>query len=219
MLKFSTETNDSFMMSPYTYNVQNNKSANKSPNVVRSSKADESIILPTPSSGLTLTESGQWEDVAGLIDLGKGISQGVSKKVLEMTGPVMEHAQKGMFLNDYSSLAYRGSDFRQYSFSWTLIPKSEKESRIIADIIRTIRKNTLPDYYTSNGFVKYPNMWAIFPTLNDKLEFYLQDCVITNFSVNYSPESILRTYKSGYPVSVEFSIEVKELYRANVNDI
>ena len=81
----------------------------------------------------------------------------------------------------------------------------------------------MPDYNTGGDSSKvlfnYPSMWKVFPALQTEVDLYLKDCVITNFTVNYSPDGVLRLYKTGHPVAVNMQIEFRELYRAEMADV
>jgi hypothetical protein len=181
------------------------------------------IALPTPSEGLVLNESGNWEEAKGFqLSFNKSDAKAAAamiafEKGTEAGGPVASFYQKkNGLVNDYASLAYDGSNFRTYTFAWDLIPSSETEARSLANIIKNIRSNSLPSY--TGAIIDYPKMWKVLPA-GSSLGFYLQDCVISNFTVNYTPDGVLRRYHSGHPVSVNMSIEFRELYRASREDV
>ena len=218
MLQFPKDISnksDSFLMIPISYRITLKshrfyQKINKIPDSVK-------IILPTPSEGLNLTEGSNWDETEGLISFKEGAKAGFGKKMIESGGTPLKHLIKGEFINDYASLSYNGSNFRTYSFSWDLIPSSEEEATILSKIISKIRKESLPTY--TGQLIHYPAMWNLFPVSQNPMGIYIQDCVITNFTVNYTPDGVLRMYKTGHPLSVKMSIDFKELYRASQSDV
>ena len=62
-------------------------------------------------------------------------------------------------------------------------------------------------------------MWVVYPAMNTNIGLFMKDCVITDMTVNYTPDGILRRFYSGHPVNVNLSISVKELYRADTRDV
>jgi hypothetical protein len=213
-------SNDVFLMYPTSFKVHRS-----STDVRRKISIDQSsvIALPTPAEGISLSESGNWDEErafqfdANASDIGAAGKMIGLKTGIEQGGPIAKIGIKGSFYNDYASQSYSGSNFRSYSFSWDLIPSSKVEAIAIVDIIKTIRKNSLPSY--AKAFIEYPSMWRVYPAMNTEVGLFLKDCVITNFTVNYTPDGVLRRYISGHPVSVNMAIEFKELYRADRGDI
>jgi len=221
MLRFPDDAENSetyFFMVPYKFTVSPSlNSATNSQNVRRDFNLSSRIVLPTPSSGISLNESGNWEETQGFQQFAQGTKANVLNKIKENFGNLAEHAFKGQFINDYASLSYKGSNFRTFNFAWDLIPSSESEANEISSIIQTIRRNALPNY--SSELLSYPSMWKVYPIANNPMGLALQDCVISNFTCNYTPEGVLRTFTSGHPTSVNVEIEFKELYRANRFDV
>jgi hypothetical protein len=142
---------------------------------------------------------------------------GVLKKVRETFGSMGNHIQKGKSINDYASLSYQGSNFRTFNFAWDLIPHSLQEAEKLAEIIKIIRKHSLPSY--NSTIIDYPHLWDVTPLVSEGINVKLLDCVITNLTVNYTPEGVLRRFNSGHSTSVNLELEFKELYRASSDDI
>jgi len=213
---------DLFLMTPIEFKVSTDKVKLKQTAQYKANSGS-TIILPTPSSGITLSETGNWEEAAGvnhdatLKSVGQALGGAAVKGVTDSMGKFSGAITSGRFINDYASLAYQGSAFREFSYSWILIPSSADEAESIQNIIRTIRYYSLPNYSTFE--VKYPYMWTVNPALESKIGIVLRDSVITNFTVNYSPEGVFKTYNTGHPVSVTMDITFKEIYRASDTDI
>ena len=218
MLSFPKDISSSadvFHMTPVGYHVQaGGHKVNKNIDTAKS------ICLPTPSSGITLSEGGSWDETDSFQTfsaaslLGKAV-----KKTIENVGDIAKQAVRGFVLNDYASLSYNGSNFRTYSFQWDLIPSSEIEAIEIAKIIQTIRYYSLPSYIDNGYALTYPSMWRVYPAARTEMNILLKDCVIETLNVNYTPDGVLKQYNSGHPVSVSLELSFKELYRADRSDI
>ena len=216
LLQFPSDVNTSeeaFIMTPYEFNVHISNTKQK---VTRNTNK-KSIILPTPSGGLSLNESGNWDETEGFLDLASGLAGTFLKKTKEGAGTLGAHVVKGQTINDYASLSYSGSNFRTYTFSWDLIPHSIEEAKELSEIIKTIRQYSLPNI--SGKTFKYPFMWKVSPCIQTGINLSILDCVISNFSVNYTPEGVLRMFSSGHSTSINMEIEFRELYRASSGDI
>lgn len=206
---------DIFQMTPVGYRVERGGySVNREQNI------KDGICLPTPAGGISLSEGGVWDETDAFqsIDFAT-IAKQAAKKIAEQGGDLAKQMQKGFVLNDYASLAYTGSNFRTYTFQWDLIPSSEREAIAIAKIIQTIRYYSLPSYAKGSYTLLYPSMWRVYPAVKSNMNLLLKDCVIESVTVNYTPDGVLKQYKSGHPVSVSLELAFKELYRADRTDI
>ena len=102
--------------------------------------------------------------------------------------------QQGVAFNPATALAFENVNLRQFSFAFTLVPESEKESRDIRDIENFFRKYMYPEV---EGFVsKYPPTFEIKfydAITNDEIEEsvympMIHDCYITGVDVTINPE-------------------------------
>ncbi len=230
-LQFPSENTDnfvnSFIMTPVIFNVATNRNT-KNQRVGKFSKTTNTIILPTPSNGINLQESGSWDETDGYQHgmskqgLKDFFTKGLVKKAKEGAGPLGNAMAKGVFINDYASLAYQGSNFREFTFNWVLIPKSVEEAEVISKIIKRVRFYSLPNYKATNqktATIGFPWMWDVTPSAGNEHIFRIKDCVVTNININYTPEGVLKTYSSNHPIYVELEVTFKELYRATDGDV
>lgn len=102
--------------------------------------------------------------------------------------------EQGVAFNPATALAFENVNLRQFSFAFTLVPESEKESSDIRDIENFFRKYMYPEV---EGFVsKYPPTFEIKfydPIADDEIEesIYMpmiHDCYITGVDVTINPE-------------------------------
>ncbi len=129
-LERNIDFNDFFIMTPYEFRISANRRNRRSlkANARRILNTNNQIVLPTPTSGLTLNENGNWEDEEGYLSFGGGATAGIAKKVIADVGSTAKQFTKGQFINDYASLSYKGSNFRTFSFSWNLyLPHRKKQ--------------------------------------------------------------------------------------------
>ena len=102
--------------------------------------------------------------------------------------------QQRVAFNPATALAFENVNLRQFSFAFTLVPESEKESRDIRDIENFFRKYMYPEV---EGFVsKYPPTFEIKfydAIADDEIEEsvympMIHDCYITGVDVTINPE-------------------------------
>ena len=208
-----------FVMSAYSYDTNTNTSARYEDTPAVMKNTSFRAVLPAPTGGFVLNESGNWEETEGLMDLTGDLTRIGLSAMKGLSGIAGKHLVKGKFVNDYASLSYNGSEFRTWSFSWDLMYNSAKEAKEIFDVINNIRRKALPSY--KGPVVEYPFWWKVYPLANNinAVGLHLQDCVITSVEVNYSPDGVMQLHTSNHPTKIEFSISFKELYRADARDI
>jgi hypothetical protein len=141
------------------------------------------------------------EDIKSTNDKFFSDSEGVvtGLKILDKIGVdqnllAAQALQQGVAFNPATALAFENVNLRQFSFAFTLVPESEKESSDIRDIENFFRKYMYPEV---EGFVsKYPPTFEIKfydPIADDEIEesIYMpmiHDCYITGVDVTINPE-------------------------------
>jgi hypothetical protein len=181
----------------------------------------DSVILPIPVNGIIDSLNNNWNEGVGLnaTNFKEVLQRSVLAKTSEAFGDLGKYigAKKGVVFNDYSSLAYAGTDFRQFSFDFTMIPKNEDEANAINDIIKSFKRNSLPEY--NEWKISYPNYWNImvkFPDDSDLVK--IQNCVINSLSFNYFTDGVPTVFNTGSPQKVELSIGITELNKLDRRD-
>jgi hypothetical protein len=129
--------------------------------------------------------------------------------------------------NPYITNVFNGVGFREFSFSFVLIPKGAHESDHIQNIIETFKKTMLPEKklikegkhrQQSTGILKMPDKVDItfFPTTKDYKRndsvIKIQNAVVTDFTVEYSAGTQNPTFfkETGAPLSATLNVSVKE---------
>jgi len=179
-------------------------------------QSEDSIILPISSNGVIDSINNNWESGVGLAagNIKDVFLQSLISKVSDAFGDLGKYisARRGFIVNDYASLAFNGTDFRNFEFSFTLIPKNQQESNTVIDIVKTFKRNSLPEY---RGWkILYPNYWNVlikFPSDQDVVK--IKNCVINNFSVNTFTDGNPTINTDGNPQKTEITVNVTELQK------
>jgi len=136
----------------------------------------------------------------------------------------------GMVVNPNLSVLFNGPTLRSFQFAFPLTPRSEAEAVRIRKIIRSFKRNSLPQRSSSAAFLKSPRIFLLkyifksnstagtqHPFLNK-----FKPCMLTNFNVNYTPDNSYMTLRDGsmtrYSIDLTFK-EVAPNYADEYNDI
>lgn len=136
----------------------------------------------------------------------------------------------GMVVNPNLSVLFNGPTLRSFQFAFPLTPRSEAEAVRIRKIIRSFKRNSLPQRSSSAAFLKSPRVFLLkyifksnstagtqHPFLNK-----FKPCMLTNFNVNYTPDNSYMTLRDGsmtrYSIDLTFK-EVAPNYADEYNDI
>ena len=137
---------------------------------------------------------------------------------------------RGTLLNPRLEKMFKQKDFRTFSFSWEMYPRSEDESQAIHDIIETFRYHAHPSI-DDNGrgeksdvevMFRVPAEFEVrFLSTNPKagVSGFVENpyipkigrCALTNISVDYTPQSVFATLKNNAPVGVIFNLTFTEM--------
>jgi hypothetical protein len=118
--------------------------------------------------------------------------------------------------NPYSILSFKNVEQRSFEFDWIFVPRNEKESLMIRDIINTIRYLALPD---QNGlFLEFPYEWEIQFVGTNFLHSFSRGYV-TDIKIEYGSSGGISFFKmadgDSAPSQVKFSFTFKEIYPLN----
>lgn len=197
------------------------------------------IALHVPNQ-LTANYSMQWDaEDTGLFQVGaklgeagmKAVSE-MSAKQLETAGGVVKSAVTGMALSApgvggalsaMSGLAYnpkkeqlfKGVDFRTFTFDYQFAPRSSTEAANIMRIVEMFKLHMHPEFKDQDSFIYiYPSEFDIhyYHLMNEnKAIFKHTSCVLTNLSVNYTPNANFATFADGSPTQINIQMTFKEL--------
>lgn len=126
----------------------------------------------------------------------------------------------GTAVNPYSTIDFNGVRLKTHSFNWTFSPKSQAESDTLRNIIKTIKRKSLPRYESvagategtfSRALLKYPNLVRIsFQGIDQNYYYKFKKCMIQNFNVTYNSGNQLQVFEGGKPVVITASMQLIE---------
>lgn len=129
----------------------------------------------------------------------------------------------GQVINPRETLAFEGVDLKTHSFSWQLFPSNQEDSNIIREIVRIIKRNSLPEVSDLIGIkravLNYPSTVDMYLLgINDDHWMKFKTSMVTSFSVNYGEGGIVSIIKGGKPAAVTLSMNFTELEIESAND-
>ena len=125
----------------------------------------------------------------------------------------------GQILNNNLELLFQGVNLRSFPYSITFSPRDPNESRMVKDIIRSLKMAMAPkagemEASAQGIFLKSPDVFQLkylrdghdHPFLNS---FKL--CALTGMTVNYTNAGTYTSYEDGTPVNIRMNLTFKEL--------
>ncbi len=169
------------------------------------------------TAGFSAAAKGAGEVARGL----KGNAKGVAGEVL--TALALDKGQfgkemgvaAGLASNPKKEQAFKGIDFRTFSFEYNFAPQSPDEAQNVLNIIRAFKYHMHPEFKSENAFLYiYPSEFDItyYKGNTENLNIHRHtSCVLTEVSVNYSPNGVFSTFDNGMPTQITLSLTFKEL--------
>ena len=123
-------------------------------------------------------------------------------------------------INKRNKAIFRDLPFRQVSFSWTLRPRSLDAAERFSQTINDLK------YYSAPKLIQDGSLWdtseAIWsleikttaPVPADII-FKAEEMVITDLTVDYTPNGFWSQHKDGYPTQIQLSIALMEIELAH----
>jgi hypothetical protein len=144
-------------------------------------------------------------------------------------------ATSGTAINPQATLSFEGVNLRTFSFDWTLYPESIEEAFAIKKIIRSIKRNILPEVQgvsevlpnvetlSSNSlaraFLVYPAVVCINLLGSDESHFpQFTPCMVDNINIDYGASGEIIIAEGGVPQGVKLSMTFKELEIQTAHD-
>lgn len=151
--------------------------------------------------------SGNMHDASG--------TAGYLLKRLNSTAGAVLSIGDGNLANPKAALAFDGVELKNHNFSWQFAPRSEAETRILHNVIKTIKSKQLPSYggaLARNLYLRYPNTVDIYliGVIADHFVKY-KTSMIRTFNVNYGPNNGVALLKGGTPASVSIELNLTEM--------
>ncbi len=126
--------------------------------------------------------------------------------------------ETGLTVNKNQQLLFDGITGRNFSFSWDMVPRNNKEADQIKIIIRILKQAMSPQRggtATVKGlFLKSPDIFYLTYMHGKDMHPFLnafKPCALTGLSVNYTGSGTYATYRDGTPVHLSLSLNFAEL--------
>ena len=197
-----------------------------------------SIVLYTPTTGTKFDYKVGYENVdtgiAGMLgglldgkdlisklgDAGGAFVETVARSAIEIAVPGFGAAlDKGLgrAINPKAELVFKNVPFRTFTFPFEFIPKNLKEKEDVHKIINIFKFHMLPEKL-NEAKLTAPGEFQITYMYRDNANMYIPKisrCVLTDFSVDYSPEGVFTTFKAddrgAPPVSIKVEMSFTEM--------
>lgn len=152
----------------------------------------------------------QWSPVS-LTDSAMGAFGSVGKGaglIAQLGGAVVPG---GLALNPLMFLLFQRPEYRQFSLSWMLTPRNEKESNTIKDIVTTCKRAASPDRF-GPFLMTYPLVALIKMHPNDIFgHVVFKPCIITSVQASYTAAPTPAFHKNGAPSAVSLTLNLMEM--------
>jgi hypothetical protein len=126
----------------------------------------------------------------------------------------------GAVFNDNVEMIFNGVTIRpEFSFTFDMVPRDEKESREIKEIIKSFKQYSAVKKGLDSGnaeglFLKSPEVFRLQYMSGTKPHPYLNRfkiCALRGMSVNYTGSGTYATYSDGTPVYMQLTLSFQEL--------
>ena len=121
----------------------------------------------------------------------------------------------GRVLNPNAEVLFQGPVIRDFSFSFIMIARSQREGAEIRRIIRELKIGMAPKF-RSTTFLKNPDVFSLEyksggNTLNTVNRFSAGGLALQTMSVDYSPNGYWSAYRDSQPVQLKMDLSFTEL--------
>jgi len=120
----------------------------------------------------------------------------------------------GQVINPNLEVFFDKPELRSFRFNWTLVPRNQRESRIIKEMIWTFKRAAAPELASGGWFLKVPNVFKIQYKTGANDNHWLNKikaCALTNISVNYTASGMWSTLEDGAPTAVGLDLSFMEI--------
>ena len=120
----------------------------------------------------------------------------------------------GQVVNPNLEVFFSKVGLRTFQFRWTLVPRNERESRIIKEMIWQFKKASAPELSQGGWFTTVPHVFKIQYKTGSQDNHWLNKmkaCALTNINVNYTAAGSWSTLEDGAPTAVGLQMNFQEL--------
>lgn len=160
-------------------------------------------------------------DMSDYLSTARTFSKFVGRNLLDSIAPgagLAADITTGTAVNPHSTLEFEGVALKPHNFQWVLSPRNERESTSLNDIIRTIRRNILPQYQGLTDSNLFPRALLTYPNLvqitllgvDQDYFYYYKPAMINGFNVQYTQGNGISLLKGGRPAVVTITMSMLE---------
>jgi|TARA_B100000085_G_scaffold251205_2_gene248074 hypothetical protein len=120
----------------------------------------------------------------------------------------------GQIANPNLEVMFDQPGLRQFQFNWTLVPRNERESRVIKEMIWQFKKASAPSMMADGWFMKVPHVFKIQYKRGSSDNHWLNKmkaCALESIAVSYTGAGSWSTLEDGAPTAVQMSLQFQEL--------
>ena len=151
-------------------------------------------------------------DVADLV---KQLSPAAAAGALTATGNGGLSKLTGLAPNPRKEQIFKGVKFRTFQFDYEFFPRDAQESLNVLNLIYQFKLHMHPEFKDANEFLYiYPSEFDISYYNNGSENMNLNrhtSCVLTDMTVNYSPQGQFTTFAGGMPTQINVTLQFMEL--------
>jgi hypothetical protein len=146
-----------------------------------------------------------------------GLAGAIATNLALSKGPfaAANSAATGLAANPKKEQVFSGVDFRTFQVEYNFFPRSSTEAENVQRIIKQFKYHMHPEFKDTNNFVYiYPSEFDIFYYQNGKENLNIHrhtSCVLTELSVNYTPNGAFTTFADGMPTQINVQMSFREL--------
>jgi len=119
----------------------------------------------------------------------------------------------GVALNPFKETVFESVDFRSFGFKYRFMPKNQRESLNVRNIIETFKYHMHPEVSDNKLFFIYPSVFDITYYFNSTINDYFhrfRPCVLESMDVTYGGEQF-SSFRDGNPTEVNMSLVFREV--------
>lgn len=180
----------------------------------------------TEELGTLMGVLGGGSSAADTSNLASNMSSDIARRLMETAATIpgalntnnrvqnlMEAGTKRV-ANPFREVLFKSVGFREFEYTYRFMPKSENESQLVNNIIKTFKIHMHPELVPSGLYYIYPSDFDIVYYYKGKENKWLNKistCALTDMRVDYGGQNSYSTFKSGAPVEINLTLRFKEL--------
>lgn len=179
----------------------------------------ESLIGTALAGSISLGKAAKDQGVDVMVEQAKAgfesVKSGVAAAALSVPGAELAQKLSGLAPNPRREQLFRNVDFRTFQIDYQFFPRDDKEAQNVKNIIKQFKLHMHPEYKDDNAFLYiYPSEFDIeyYHGTDENLNVHRHtSCVLTEMSINYTPQGRFNAFKDGTPSQMNVVLTFREL--------